>query len=83
MHTPNGDICVLGHSMINDEEPAKSRYFLSVWNIKQRKRVRDINQENVETDFNGKCGSPLRICARRKCNERITVGSEERFDSMD
>ena len=59
VHAPNGDICASGHSVINEEDPGKSRYFFSVWDLKQRNCIREINLENMQADFNGKCGRLL------------------------
>ncbi|XP_068711765.1 NACHT domain- and WD repeat-containing protein 1-like isoform X2 [Montipora foliosa] len=49
--TPNGDICVSGHSVINEADSVKSRYYFTVWDMKQRKRVQEIDIDNAETDF--------------------------------
>ena len=59
MCTPNGDICVSGHSMINEADSVKSRYYFTVWDMNQRKRVQEIDIDNAETDFSGKFGQGL------------------------
>lgn len=52
VHSLNGEICVCGHSVVNEDDPAKSRYFFSVWDLDQRRYIREIDVENAEADFN-------------------------------
>lgn len=55
VHSPKGEICVCGHSVINDENEAKSRYFYSQWDLNQKKCIREINIEEAQADFCGEC----------------------------
>lgn len=54
VHTPNGEICVCGHSVINDENEAKSRHFYSVWDLNQKTCIQEISVEEAQADFYGK-----------------------------
>lgn len=56
MHTLNGEICVCGHSVINYEDEAKRRYFYSVWDLNEKKSIREIDVEESEADFYGEFG---------------------------
>lgn len=53
VHTPNGEICVCGHSVRNDENEAKYRYFYSVWDLNTKKCIREIDLEEAQADFCG------------------------------
>ena len=53
VHTGNGDMCVCGHRMVNEEDPEKVWSYYSVWNLSQSKCIQEIVLETAEADFNG------------------------------
>lgn len=51
VHSQDGEICVCGHSVTDDEDEAMSRYSYSVWDMNERMCIQRILLEESQADF--------------------------------
>lgn len=54
VHTPDGEICVCGHSATDNNNEANSRHFYSVWDLNEKTCIQEIAVKEAQADFNGK-----------------------------
>ena len=52
VHSQDGEICVSGHSVVNDDE-ARSWYSYSVWDMNEKTCIQRITLEESQADFSG------------------------------